>query len=87
MNKDKLHSFFNPQSIAIIGASAQEGKIGHSVLQNLIQSGYPGQIFPVNPKSQEIMGLPVYKNIQDLPRDLDLAVITIPRDDVLPSLR
>ncbi|MFP4214000.1 MAG: acetate--CoA ligase alpha subunit [Desulfohalobiaceae bacterium] len=87
MNKHKLHSFFNPQSIAVIGASAQEGKIGHSVLQNLIQSGYQGRIIPVNPKSEQIMGLPVCRAIQDLPQDLDLAVITIPRDAVLPSLR
>jgi acetyltransferase len=87
MNKDKLQSFFNPESIAVIGASASQGKIGHSVLQNLIQSGYQGQIYPVNPKAAEIMDLPAYKQIQDLPENLDLAVITIPRDAVLPCLQ
>ncbi|MFO8032341.1 MAG: acetate--CoA ligase family protein [Desulfohalobiaceae bacterium] len=87
MNKDQLQSFFNPENIAVIGASARQGKIGHSVLQNLLQAGYQGSIYPVNPKAEEIMGLPVYKDIQDLPQYLDLAVITIPRDAVLPCLQ
>ncbi len=87
MRKTRLHNLFNPENIAVVGASAQPGKIGYSVLENLIQAGYKGQIYPVNPKTEYILGLRVTKNIKDLPQGLDLAVITIPRDGVLSSLQ
>ena len=60
MNLDKM---FKPESVAVIGASNQPGKIGYIVVDNLISDGYEGKIFPVNPKSDEILGLKAYKNI------------------------
>jgi acyl-CoA synthetase (NDP forming) len=52
-----LESFFNPKSVAIVGASRQKGKVGYEILTNMIRAGYEGKIFPVNPKSEMIEGL------------------------------
>ena len=82
-----MQAFFHPQHIAIIGASANPSKIGHSVLSNLIQAGYKGAIYPVNPKETQILGYPVTHNVADLPQGLDMAVLTVPRDPVLPAMR
>jgi len=51
-----LEKLFGPKSIAVIGASRQEGKVGHSVLKNLLQYGYKGKLYPINPKAEEILG-------------------------------
>ena len=75
-----------PKEIAIIGASATKGKIGNTVVQNLLDAGYQGKIIPVNPKSSEILGLPVTNEVSKLPKGLDLAVLTIPSRFVLSSM-
>lgn len=74
-----LEKMFNPESVAVIGASRSKGKVGYAVLENLIND-FKGKIIPINPKSDEIMGLPCYPNIQDVPTDIkvDLAVIVVP---------
>ena len=77
MNKN-LQSFFTPQSVAIIGASSNPGKLSHGILKNLIKYGYKGGIYPVNPSSEEILGLQCYAAIQDVPDLIDLAVIILP---------
>lgn len=82
-----LKALFSPQSVAVIGASATPGKIGHTVLWNMINAGYAGRLIPVNPKGGEIEGLPVAAAVSDLPKGLDLGVICIPRRYVLDSLR
>ncbi|MCF8030043.1 MAG: acetate--CoA ligase family protein [Desulfohalobiaceae bacterium] len=82
-----MKAFFHPSRIAVIGASANPDKIGYSVLSNLIEAGYEGAILPVNPKETQILGRPVVNEVADLPRGLDMAVLTIPRDPVLPTLR
>jgi len=69
---------FSPKSIAVIGASTNPSKLGHVVLKNIITSGYPGKIYPVNPKADEILGYKVYKSISEIPDPVDLAVIVIP---------
>ena len=61
-----LNALFTPNVVAVIGASAKPGKIGNTVVQNLIDAGYEGKIIPVNPKSTEILGLPVTHNISEL---------------------
>ena len=53
--------FYDPKSVAVIGASATKGKVGYSVMNNLIKDGYKGKIFPINPKSEEILGHKAYK--------------------------
>ena len=73
-----LEAFFAPRSVGIIGASREEGKLGHAVLRSLIESGFPGAIYPVNPKADEILGLRAYPSILDCPGQVDLAAIIIP---------
>ena len=75
---NQLDAIFKPKSIAVIGASPNAGKIGYDVLYNLIHAGFTGKIYPVNPKADQIMGLPVYKQISDISPPPDLAVVIIP---------
>jgi acetyltransferase len=86
-NVKNLDALFNPATVAVIGASATPGKIGHTVVRNMLDAGFEGRLIPVNPKSEEIEGLEVVRNVADLPSPLDLAVITIPRDLVVDTLR
>jgi acetyl coenzyme A synthetase (ADP forming)-like protein len=73
-----LDSLFNPSSIAVIGASSVEGKVGNAVLTNLVNGGYSGQIIPVNPKSKEIMGIKCYGSLSEYKGKVDMSVIAIP---------
>ncbi|MGX9365805.1 acetate--CoA ligase family protein [Desulfoplanes sp. PS50] len=82
-----LQALFNPESVAVIGASSVPGKVGHTIVHNMIEAGYQGTLIPVNPKSDEILGLPVTKSIEDLPQGIDLAVMTIPKQGVVNSLK
>jgi acetyltransferase len=69
--------FFNPRGIALIGATPNPLKGGHAILQNLIK-GFKGDIHPVNPRYEEILGIPCHKTIADVPDPVDLAIIFIP---------
>ena len=71
-------SLFEPTSIAIIGASTTEGKVGHDILKNLVEQGYEGNIIPVNPKADEILGQKAYPTISDIPDEVEMAVVVIP---------
>jgi acetyltransferase len=75
-----LNSFFKPSSIAVIGASRDEDKLGFAVLENLIEGGYVdyGKVYPINPKADEISGHKAYGSVLDVPDPIDLAVIVIP---------
>ncbi|MDF1514019.1 MAG: acetate--CoA ligase [Anaerolineae bacterium] len=73
-----LESFFSPESVAIIGASTDPDKLGYAVLENIIQAGYKGAVYPVNPKGGEILELQTYPSVLDIPGSVDLAVIVIP---------
>ena len=75
---DTLDKFFNPKSVAIIGASAASGKPGNNVLKNIIANEYNGRLYLVNPRGGEIMGMKAYRSIQDLPEDIDLAIVILP---------
>ena len=86
MNQDVLNGLIRPQNVAIIGASATPGKIGHTVVKNLIEGGYKGGIYPVNPDSEEILGKKVYKSVKDIPGPVDAAIITIPAKYVSPVI-
>jgi acetyl coenzyme A synthetase (ADP forming)-like protein len=76
--KKELQSFFTPQGVAIIGASSNPGKLSHGILKNLLQYGYQGGIYPVNPSYKEILNVRCYAGIQDVPDPVDLAVIILP---------
>jgi acetyltransferase len=78
----ELTSFFKAKSMAVIGASKTPGKIGHSVLANIIASGYKGDVYPVNPREQEILGKPCYPDIGSLAGQVELAVIAVPAQAV-----
>jgi len=73
-----LDAFFNPKSIAVIGASENPQKLGYQVLANVIVSGFKGGIYPINPKSNEISGLKCYASVLDVPEAIDLVVIVVP---------
>ncbi len=80
---DVITGLLRPKGVAIIGASTTPGKIGHTVVKNLIESGYKHGIYPVNPSADEIMGLKVYKSVLDIPGRVDAAAITVPAKYVL----
>lgn len=73
-----LNFFFNPKSIAVIGASGDKTKLGHMVLKNIKKYRYKGKIYPVNLHDKKVLGLKCYKSVLDIPKEIDLAVIVIP---------
>ncbi|NTV37165.1 MAG: CoA-binding protein, partial [Anaerolineaceae bacterium] len=75
---DILTGLLKPKSVAVVGASAQPGKIGYTVLENLLKDKFPGEIYPINPTATEILGLKVYPEIADVKGPIDAAVITVP---------
>ena len=78
MADNDISFFFNPKSIAVIGASATPGKVGNTVLNNIIKSGYEGRIFPINPRADEVCDLPCFKSVLDVKEDIDIAIFVIP---------
>ncbi|OPY67122.1 MAG: succinyl-CoA synthetase subunit alpha [Syntrophorhabdus sp. PtaU1.Bin050] len=73
-----LNTFFNPKAVAVIGASAKELHIGNRIIKNLLDFGFKGPIYPINPKVDEIHGVKVYKSILDVPTEVDVAHMVIP---------
>jgi acetyl coenzyme A synthetase (ADP forming)-like protein len=73
-----MNRIMRPKSIAIIGASAEDGKIGNSVLKNLINGGYKGRIVPIHPSLGEVLGRKAYPSITEVPEQVDVAVFAIP---------
>jgi len=73
-----LDNFFNPQSVAIVGASRQKSKVGYEILKNMIDAGYEGKIFPINPKTQTIEGLECYPDLESVGQIPDLVIIIVP---------
>jgi acetyl coenzyme A synthetase (ADP forming)-like protein len=82
----QMNRIMKPKSVAVIGASAENGKIGNSVMKNLINGGYKGEIYPIHPKADEIMGKKVYKSVKDVPGEVDIAVFAIPANFVAAAL-
>jgi acetyl coenzyme A synthetase (ADP forming)-like protein len=82
----QMNRIMKPKAVAVIGASAENGKIGNSVMKNLINGGYQGEIYPIHPKADEIMGKKVYKSVKDVPGEIDIAVFAIPASLVAPAL-
>jgi len=73
-----LEHFFNPSSIAVVGASQNPGKIGHDILHNILQYGYKGNVYPINPKTQEILGCEVYPDLISAPSGIDAVIVAVP---------
>jgi acetyl coenzyme A synthetase (ADP forming)-like protein len=81
-----MNRIMKPDAVAVIGASAEAGKIGNSVMKNLINGGYEGRIYPIHPKAEEIMGYKAYRSVKDVPGDIDVAVFAIPAKLVAGAL-
>ncbi|MBP8998096.1 MAG: acetate--CoA ligase family protein [Anaerolineaceae bacterium] len=78
MDKVVINKMLRPKSVAVVGASATPGKIGYSVVNNLIKDGYKGAIYPINHKEKEILGLKCYAEIADVPGEIDSAIMCVP---------
>lgn len=83
----QIDRLLRPKSVAVIGASDRHGALGATLLNNLVQYDFAGDIYPVNPKRDELLGLQVCKTVEELPRGVDCAVLAIPRPFVLDTVR
>jgi acyl-CoA synthetase (NDP forming) len=80
---DAIGSLFYPKSVAIVGASSQIGKWGHTLMANTVSGGYRHPIYPVNPRGGTIAGLKVFRSLSEIPDKVGLAAVTVPADRVL----
>jgi acetyl coenzyme A synthetase (ADP forming)-like protein len=85
--KKTLEGLFNPKSVAVVGASANPDKIGYQILSNIVDGGFSGEIFPINPKEEQILGKKAYPSVKDVAGQIDLVVIAVPAPYVLPTLK
>jgi acyl-CoA synthetase (NDP forming)/GNAT superfamily N-acetyltransferase len=74
--------FFLAHTVAVIGASRREDTIGRMLVRNLVVSGYTGRVYVVNPSADAVAGMPSYKSVQDIPDEVDLAIVAVPADAV-----
>jgi acyl-CoA synthetase (NDP forming) len=81
MSRD-LQPLLEPETVAVIGASASPEKPGHLLLRNILDGGFPGRVFPINPRGGEIAGLPAYASIAETPETVDLAFVVLGRAHV-----
>jgi acetyl coenzyme A synthetase (ADP forming)-like protein len=85
LGEHSLKGFFEASSIALIGASEDPKKVGHQILKNVLTAGYKGRIYPVNPKASKILGLIAYSSVEEIPSQVDLAVVAVPAA-IVPSV-
>jgi len=87
MNRSSQHHeltpLFYPRSIAVIGASRHRGKIGYEIVRNLLDFGFQGKVFPVNPTADVVHSIKAYPTVLDVPDPVDLAVVVVPKEQVL----
>jgi acetyl coenzyme A synthetase (ADP forming)-like protein len=82
-----MNRIMKPDAVAVIGASPEDGKIGNSVMKNLINGGYQGAIYPIHPKVPEVLGRKAYKSVKDIAGAIDVAVFAIPAPLVAGALK
>lgn len=87
MQNHILDKFFKPESIAIVGASSKENSIGRILIENLQKDGFPGRIYPINPEHGEILGIPAFPSVTDVPAGIDLAIVAVPIKGVPEVMR
>ena len=73
-----LDPFFNPKSVAVIGASREPRKFGHVIFKNFVESEFIGKTYPINPNAENILGSKAYHSLEEVPSELDLAVVAVP---------
>jgi acetate---CoA ligase (ADP-forming) len=81
-----MRPFFKPNSVAVVGASRNPTAIGYRIMEGLVLSRFQGCIYPVNPKAKVICSMRAYPSVRDLPEPVDLAVIVVPRDNVMAAV-
>jgi len=86
MDPETLSPFFNARGVAVLGASSKPNKLSYGILENLLQYGYQGQVYPINPNAKSILGKKAYPSVSDVPDPVELAVIVLPVGLVLESL-
>lgn len=77
-----IHRFFHPRSVAIIGASRRQDTIGQQLVRNLVTADFTGRVYVVNPSARAVSGLPAYKSVNDIPDEVDVAVVAVPAEAV-----
>ncbi len=77
-----LYRLFNPRAVAVVGASRKPWKIGHIILRNIVEGGYRGRVYPVNPNADRILGLRAYPRLSAIPGEVDVAVVSVPAEKV-----
>jgi acetyltransferase len=82
-----LRKLIWPDRVAVVGASTDPRKVGHAILANLVSAPFPGEILAVNPRATELLGRPCYPSLAEVPGEVDLAVLVVPRETVMPTLR
>jgi len=75
--KHYLTSLFEPRSVGIVGASERENSLGNVLIRNMLEAGYKGRLFAINPNHETVLGVPCYKSVEDVPHRLDLVVIAV----------
>ena len=83
----ELDAIFKPQSVAVIGASATPGKVGHDIFANILQGGYTGTLYPVNPNAKSISCVKAYPSVKAIPDQVDLAMIILPPQRALEAIK
>ena len=81
-----LQKLFNPKSIAVVGASPEEGKVGHVIMKNLFEFGFEGKVYLVNPKYDDIFSQKCYRSLEEIKEPIDLAIFAIPAQLVFPEI-
>lgn len=87
MGPHHLEALFSPENIAVFGASEREGSVGKRIFQNLVQAGYKGDLYPINPRHEMIQGHRCYKNLAEVDVPVELAIIATPTATVLDIIR
>jgi len=83
---EQLNHFFYPRTIAVVGASSNPEKAGFMCLENLLEIGFGGRVYPVNPGLSEAFGMKVYPSVGDIPGEIDLAIVIIPAQFAMPVI-
>lgn len=87
LQKSPLYSFFKPKTVAVIGAKEDAGSVGAALMHNLLNSSFPGTVFPVNPKHKQVLGRPCFPSVKQTPERVDLAIIATPAATVPQLVR
>lgn len=87
LDERALAALFTPRSVMVVGASEDPSRIGGRPIRYLIEAGYTGRIFPINPKREQVQGLRAYPTVAAVPQDVELAIIVLPADSVVAAIR